>query len=89
MKLPETKQGLLFERDSWESIINSPDWKIYRDALREHISYLQEKVNSSLRQQKNVEAYGFLMAMDDSGKFLDSINIRLKSINAKIEQGGK
>lgn len=88
MKLPETKSGLLFERDAWEGIINSPSWVVYRNSLKEHVAYLQDKINSSLRQQKNIEAYGFLIAMDDCNKFLDSINVRLKALNEQIEKGG-
>ena len=89
MKLPETKQGLLTERDGWESIINSPDWVTYRRFLADHIIYLQKETNDLIRTQKFTEAYGKLCAMDDANKILSLVTIRLSEINKHIEQGGK
>lgn len=89
MKYPETKQGLLTERDSWEAIINSPHWTTYRKFLAEHVTYLQKEVNVLLRAQKFTEAYGKLTAMEDADKMLSLVTIRLSELNKLIEQGGK
>lgn len=89
MKLPETAKGILFEKEAWESIIGSSNWVVYRKALSEHVIYLQNQVNVKLREQKNVEAYGYLIAMDDCNKFLDSINKRMSALNELSEKGGK
>lgn len=88
MKLPETPKAVLFEKQSWENIIISSDWTVYRNALKEHIAYLQNQVNTKLREQKNVEAYGLLIAMDDAKKFLDSITSRMMQLNQMIEKKG-
>ena len=88
MKLPETKQGLLTERDQWEAIINSPECFIYRKFLVEHINYLQKDLNDLLRTQKFTEAYGKLCALDDANRMLSLVTIRLSEINKNIEQGG-
>lgn len=88
MKLPETPKAVLFEKQSWENIITSSDWTVYRNALKEHIAYLQNQVNTKLREQKNVEAYGLLIAMDDAKKFLDSITSRMMQLNQMIEKKG-
>lgn len=88
MKLPETPQAILYELSKWEDIITSTDWITYKNALREHIAYLQKEANEHLRKQRNVEAFGALRAMDDNNRFLDSINIRMKALNDKIEKGG-
>ncbi len=87
MKIPETPKAALFEKQAWENIINSADWTVYRNALREHIAYLQEQVNSNLSAQKNVEAYGQLMAMKDCKRFLDSISTRMTQLNEISEKG--
>lgn len=89
MKLPETPKAVLFEKQSWENIITSVDWTVYRNALKEHIGYLQGEINSKLREQKNVEAYGKLIAMDDAKKFLDSITQRMMQLNGLSEKGQK
>ena len=89
MKLPETKQGLLIERDGWESIINSPDWVTYRRFLSDHLIYLQKEVNDFLRAQKFTEAYGKLIAMDDAKKMLDLVTIRLSDLNTEITRKEK
>lgn len=89
MKLPETKQGLLLERDGWEHIINSPDWVTYRRFLSEHIIYLQKQSNIALRNQKFTEAYGILIAMDDAEKMLSLVTIRLSDLNSEIEKKSK
>lgn len=89
MKLPETPKAILFEKEAWENIISSADWTVYRNALKEHIGWLQEQVNSRLREQKNVEAYGLLIAMDDAKKFLDSITKRMMTLNELSEKKGR
>lgn len=89
MKLPETPKAALFEKEKWESIVNSPEWIVYRNALKEHIAYLQNESNGYLRTQKFTEAFGSLRAMDDSKKFLDSITIKISQLNGIIEKGGK
>jgi len=86
MALPETKQGLLLERDGWESIINSPDWVTYRRFLSEHLVYMQKQVNDALRKKEFTEAYGLLIAMDDAKKILDLVTIRLSDLNKAIEK---
>lgn len=87
MKLPETPKAALFEKNAWEGIINSADWAVYRNALREHIAYLQEQVNFNLLAQKNIEAYGQLIAMNDCKKFLDSITKRMMQLNELSSKG--
>lgn len=87
MKLPETPNAVLFEMKKWEEIITSSDWTIYRNALKEHIAYLQNEVNQYIRDQKMMEAYGSLRAMDDAKKFLDSITKRMMALNNIIEKG--
>lgn len=87
MKIPETPQAVLFEKQKWEEIINSADWVAYRNAMKEHVAYLQRDVNEHLRSQRNVEAFGSLRAMDDCNKFLDSINMRMKALTEKSERG--
>lgn len=88
MKIPETPQAVLYEKQKWEDIITSPDWVTYRNALKEHVAYLQKEVNDHLRKHEDRLASEALRAMDDSNKFLDSINVRLKVLNEKIEKGG-
>lgn len=89
MKLPETRQAALLEKDNWETIIHSPEWVVYRKFLIEHLNYLQNQVNGYLRKKEFTEAYGILIAMDDAKGILDSITIRLQSINKQIEKGEK
>lgn len=89
MKLPETPKAVLFEKQAWENIITSADWTVYRNALKEHIAYLQEQVNVKLRAQQNVEAYGKLMAMDDAKRILDSITSRMMQLNELSSKGEK
>lgn len=81
MKIPETPQARLFEKERWAELIGSTDWTVYRNLLKEHIAYLQKEANDHLRSQRNVEAYGSLRAMDDCNRFLDSINLRMKALN--------
>lgn len=89
MKFPETPQAVLFEKQKWEEIINSADWVAYRNALKEHVAYLQREVNDHIRNKRDIEAFGALRAMDDSNKFLDSINVRMKALNEQSSKGGK
>lgn len=88
MKLPETAQGVLYEKQKWEDIITSTDWVTYRNALKEHLAYLQKEVNDHLRKHEDRLAGEALRAMDDGNKFLDSINLRIRALNEKIEKGG-
>lgn len=89
MKLPETIQAAKLDKASWEHIIHSPEWVIYRRFLFEHLIWLQKQSNDCIRNQKFTEAYGFLKAMDDAKDMLDNITIRLQAINKQIEKGEK
>lgn len=86
MRIPETPQACLFEKEKWEQLIVSADWVAYRNALKEHSAYLQIEANTHIRNQRFTEAFGSIRAMDDSNKFLDSINVRIRALNEKLER---
>ncbi len=86
MKLPETKSEVLSEKEKWEDIISSPDWVVFRKYLESHCIFLQKEANDHLREQRNVEAYGSLRAMDDAKKMLESVRIRLVNLNKLSEK---
>lgn len=53
--------------------------------LNKHKVYLQGKVNSSVREQKWIEAYAYLGRMEDFDKILDLIKQEISN----IEKGEK
>lgn len=86
-KLPETKVAALMEKQNWENIIHSEDWIVFRRLLKDHIDYLQKETNDHLRKQNYAEAFGSLRAMDDAGKILTLVTIRISDINRITEKG--
>ncbi len=89
MKQLETPGEVLSERDEGESIINSPDWVVFRKWVVGHIDYLEKKSKDHLRNYEDRKAGEALFAADDCKKMLESIRIRLNSLNEQIEKGGK
>lgn len=89
MKLPETPQMALMEKNSWENIIHSQDWLVYRRFLLEHLNYLQKEVNDRLRRHEDRAAGESLRAYDDVKKMLDLVTIRISELNEQIKHGGK
>ncbi len=87
MKNIETKQELVSERDEWEGIINSPDWVVFSRWIKGHIEYLEKQSKEYLRKHEDRKAGEALYASDDWRKTLESVRIRLASLNEKIEQG--
>lgn len=82
-KLPESKSDCLLERQAWEDIIKSEDFSVFKKLLKSHCEYLQKEVNDLLRTQKYTEAYGKLIALDDSNKILTLITIRISELNER------
>ena len=89
MAIPETKQGVIEERDEWESIINSPDWIVFVRWIKGHIEYLEKNSREHLRKHEDRLASEKLAAADDWRKTLESVRVRLQELNKTIEQGGK
>lgn len=89
MKLPETKVAVLFEKQNWENIIHSEEWVVFRNLLKEHINYLQKELNEHVKNSRDREAYGTWRAMDDAGKILTIVTVRLAELNRKSEEGEK
>lgn len=89
MKLPETAQAALLEKDNWENIIHSPEWVVYRKFLVEHLNYLQNEVNDHLRKHEDRKAGEALRAYDDAKKMLDLVTMRISMLSKTIEKGGK
>lgn len=89
MAIPETKYGVMEDRDAWESIINSPDWIVFVRWIKGHIEYLEKNSRDHLRKHEDRLAGEKLAAADDWRRVLESIRVRLNELNNKIEQGGK
>lgn len=85
MPLPQTKDAVLKELHGWENIINSADWVVYRNFLKEHCAFLQKEVNDQVRKQNMVEAFASLRAMEDANKMLTLITQRISSLNNRKE----
>ena len=86
MKQLENPGEVLAERDQWEGIIRSPDWIVFRKWVDSHVAYLEKKSKEHLRNCEDRKAGEYLFAADDFRKMLESVRIRLASINEQIEQ---
>lgn len=86
MPIPETKDGVLKELHSWQNIISSDEWVVFRNLLKDHIAYLQKETNDLLRKKEFTDAFGSLRAMDDSSKILTLVTTRLNELNRKGEK---
>lgn len=86
-KLPETKSAVLAEKQNWENIIHSEDWVVFRRLLKDHADYLQKEVNEALRKHDDRRAGEALRAMDDCGKILTLVTIRISELTKQAEKG--
>lgn len=84
MSLPETKQAILLEIHSWENIISSQEWVVFRNLLKQHEKFLQDEVNSHVAKHEDREAGEALRALKDCQKILGLVTDRLNKLRAKV-----
>lgn len=87
MKIPETKQAALFEKQNWEDVIHSQEWLVFRKLIAEHCGFLQKEVNDCLRRHEDRKAGEALRALDDQNKILTLITQRIAALNEKTAKG--
>ena len=78
--MPETKQSLLLDLDSWQNLIHSEDWRVFLKLLKTHKDYLQDRVNSHLRKHEDRKAGEELAKLDDCDKFISLVQSRITEI---------
>lgn len=88
MKMPETKSMLLNELHSWQNIVKSDEWIVFRRLLKDHIDFLQKEANSYLRKHEDRQAAESLRAMDDCSQMLNLVTTRINQLN-KLEKDGE
>ncbi len=81
MPIPESKDVILKELHSWENIIHSNEWIVFRNFLKDHCAFLQKEVNDHLRKHEDRAAGEALRAMDDANKMLTLITQRITALN--------
>ena len=75
----------ILQYEAWQNIINSPDWKYFRDLVKEHIDFLKKETCIAVRAEKFNETMKCQAKADDWQKVLDSVNTRLKELGESIE----
>lgn len=85
MSIPEQKHACLMELQSWQNIIHSEEWVVFRRFLKDHTDYLQKEVNEDLRKGEHIKSAQTLRAMDDANKMLTLITQRITALTKKGE----
>ncbi len=84
---PETQHSRLLQLESWEEIIHSPSWRIFRNLLEEHKIFLQKEVNVCLKKHQDREAGEALRALEDCDKIMQLVTSKISSLREKKENG--
>lgn len=58
-----------------------------RNLLSKRKEFLQDQVNSCVRSEKFMEAFGELAKLDDCNKLIDMILLRINTLNKENENG--
>ncbi len=70
----------LEEIDNWTQLITSGHWIEFVKLLRQRKDYLQKEVNTKVREQNLIEAYGMLCKFDDIDKTLEIVKDKVESL---------
>ncbi len=81
-----SKDPVILQYEAWQNIINSPDWKYFRDLVQEHIDFLSKETCIAVRAEKFNEAMKCQAKAEDWKKVVDSISTRLKELQGLIER---
>lgn len=85
----QTKTSKLYELEQWQDIIHSSEWRVFKKLLEEHKIYLQQEVNTFLRNHEDRKASETLRAMDDCSKILTIITNRIALLRTQTEEDKK
>ena len=80
-----SKDPAILQYEAWRNIVNSPDWKYFRDLIQEHINFLQGEIYIAVRDEKFNQAMKAQAKAEDWKKVVDNVNTRLKELKGSIE----
>jgi len=75
----------ILQYEAWQNIINSPDWKYFRDLVQKHVDFLNKETCVAVRAEKPNEAMKHQAKADDWIKVMGSIDTRLKELKGSME----
>ena len=70
----------LLEKEFWQELIGSPNFKYLLNVFQEHKNYLDKQTLQAVRDGKLDEAVRYQAKSEDMGKIVDLIKDRIKEI---------
>lgn len=80
LKEPEDIENPLLELDSWRDLIQSDNWKYFKELLSEHKTYLEAQVIVSVANRKYEEASDYNSRASECSKILQLVESRLAEL---------
>ncbi len=70
----------LLEKEFWQELIGSPNFKYLLGVFQEHKNYLDKQTLQSVRDGKLDDAVRYQAKSEDMSKIVDLINERIKEV---------
>ena len=77
----------LLEREFWNDIVKTPEWKYLSQLLRDHKAYLDKQTLVCVRTNKLEEAKKFQAKSEDVEVIVNLINERIREVNKDDRTG--
>ena len=68
---------------TWKSLIQSDDWKVYRDLLEEHKNHLNNQALLELEKREFEKAFAYRIRAIEANKWLQLVGERLTELRKK------
>lgn len=73
------------ELQELSSLVTSNEWRSFLSMLDEHKDFLQKQVNTFIRSQDLISAYGALSKLDDIDNILTLVSKRISDLKKRSE----
>ncbi len=77
----------ILQYEAWKDIIQSPGWSYFRDLIKEHIDFLDNKTCIAVKNEKFNEAMKYQAKSEDWKKIIDLIDKRIKELEEVVKNG--
>lgn len=77
---PEDKENPLLELETWRDLIQSDNWRYFKELLAEHKAYLEAQVIVSVANRKFEEASDYSARANECSKILSMVTDRLSEL---------
>lgn len=68
---------------TWKNLINSDDWRTYRELLNDHKDHLNQQALLELEKREFEKAFAYRLRAVEAMKWLQLVDVRLAELRKK------